>query len=590
VWGVGCGVWGVGWMGGWVGLPSASCLLPSAFPSAFPRPQPSAFPSALCPPFCPLPSLLPSAFPSAFPYPPSTMNTPTLILGIDIGTTSTKAILFTPQGDIVAQHATGYPLLSPEPSVQEQEPNQILAAVVNSVRAVADRSPVPPAQWAGMCLSAAMHSLIAVDAQGRPLTRSMTWADRRSAPWAEKVRQQHHGREIYHCTGTPIHPMSPLIKLLWLQHESPEVFRQAAKFISIKEYVTLRWFGEYVVDHSIANATGMLNMRALDWDGDALALAGIGRDRLSQLVPTTHILRGMKTEYAQAMGIPADLPVVIGASDGVLANLGVGAIAPGITAITIGTSGALRGVVDRPATDPLERLFCYALTEKHWVLGGAVNNGGIILRWIRDNFSAEEVATAQEMDTDPYELITALAADIPPGADGLIFHPYLAGERSPLWDADARGSFFGLTLHHTRAHLIRAVMEGILYNLYVVMQSLQQAVGTTQSLRASGGFVRSPLWRQMLADIFNQEVIIPDSYEASGLGAAFLGLYALGYRNSLEETMADFDAIGCHQPIPENVAQYRKVMPHFTGLLDTFSREYGAIAQLQRELSPSPWD
>jgi len=506
------------------------------------------------------------------------------MLGIDIGTTSTKAILFTPTGDIVAQHALGYPLLSPEPDIQEQEPDQILAAVVNTIRAVADASPIPPDQWMGMCLSAAMHSLIAVDDQGTPITRSMTWADRRSAAWADKVRQQHHGREIYNRTGTPIHPMSPLIKLMWLRHEDPDTFQRAAKFISIKEYVLHRWFGEYVVDHSIANATGMFNMKALDWDGEALAMVEVGRDRLSQLVSTTHVMRGIKPDYAQAMGIPAELPVVVGASDGVLANLGVGAIAPGIVAITIGTSGALRGVVDRPVTDPLQRLFCYALTENHWVLGGAVNNGGIILRWVRDNFAEMEVAVARQQQQDPYELLTALAATVPPGSDGLIFHPYLAGERSPLWDADARGSFFGLNLHHTRSHLVRAVMEGILYNLYVVMQSLQDAVGQTQSLRASGGFVRSPLWRQMLADIFNQEVIIPDSYEASGLGAAFLGFYALGYLSSLEETMPFFDAIDSNKPIPENVARYRRVLPHFTRLLEQFMPEYGAIAQLQLDL------
>ncbi|MBD1910911.1 MULTISPECIES: gluconokinase [unclassified Leptolyngbya] len=513
------------------------------------------------------------------------MNIQPLILGIDIGTTSTKALLFTARGTIVAHHAIGYPLLSPEPGIQEQEPEAILAAVVGCVQAVAQANPIPPDLWVGMCFSAAMHSLIAVDAQGLPLTRSITWADRRSAGWVDKVRLEHNGKEIYHRTGTPIHPMSPLLKLLWLQQEQPEIFQRATKFISIKEYVLYHWFGEYVVDHSIANATGLFNMKALDWDEEALSLANIKPDRLSQLVPTTHVLKGMKTDYAAAMGIPAEMPVVVGASDGVLANLGVGAIAPGIVAITIGTSGALRGVVDRPVTDPLERLFCYALTEKHWVIGGAVNNGGIILRWVRDNFSAAEVALAIQNQQDPYELITALAAQVPPGSNGLIFHPYLAGERSPLWDADARGSFFGLNMHHSRAHMIRAVMEGILYNLYVVMQSLQDAVGLTQSLRASGGFVRSPFWRQMLADIFNHEVVIPDSYESSGMGAAFLGLYALGYLPSLEETMSYFEAVGHHQPNPEHVAQYRRVLPHFVRLLELFRREYGAIAQLQLDLS-----
>ncbi|HEY9736538.1 MAG TPA: FGGY-family carbohydrate kinase, partial [Trichocoleus sp.] len=286
-----------------------------------------------------------------------------------------------------------------------------------------------------------------------------------------------------------------------------------------------------------------------------------------------------------AMTLPTDLPVVVGASDGVLANLGVGAITPGVVAVTIGTSGALRAVIDRPATDPLERLFCYALTENHWCIGGPVNNGGIILRWVRDNLGETEVAEAERQGVDPYTLLTDLASTIAPGADGLIFHPYLAGERSPLWDADARGSFFGLTLHHTKAHLVRAVMEGILYNLYMVMQSLQDAVGTAKSIRASGGFVRSHLWRQMLADIFNAEVVIPDSYESSCLGAAFLGLYALGHLSSLEEAADRFDETYRHQPIAENVVRYCKVVPVFTRLLDQFRSQYDLVARLQVELA-----
>lgn len=513
------------------------------------------------------------------------MTDANLILGVDIGTTSTKALLLTPQGSVVAQHAIGYPLLSPEPAIQEQEPEEILAAVEGCIRAVAAQSPVPPAQWLGLCFSAAMHSLIAVDEQGNPLTRSVTWADRRGTAWADKVRQQPLGKAIYHRTGVPVHPMSPLIKLLWLRDEEPEIFARTAKFISIKEYVTHRWFGEYVVDYSIANATGLFNMKALDWDGEALELAGISSAQLSQLVPTTHILQGMKTDYAESMGIPADLPVVVGASDGVLANLGVGAIAPGTVALTIGTSGALRAVIDRPATDPLERLFCYALTENHWCIGGPVNNGGIILRWVRDTFADAEVGEAQRLGRDPYDLMTDLAATISPGAEGLIFHPYLAGERSPLWDANARGSFFGLTLNHTKAHLIRAVMEGVMLNLYVVMQSLQDAVGPVKSIRASGGFVRSHLWRQMLADIFNAEVAIPNSYESSCLGAAFLGLYALGHTSSLEKAADGFEETYRHQPIPENVAQYCQVIPRFTHLLEQFKGNYGDLAQLQIDLA-----
>ncbi len=365
------------------------------------------------------------------------------ILGIDIGTTSTKVVLFTASGQVVGQHSIEYPLLSPQPEIQEQDPEEIYRAVVGSVQGVIKRYPEAAKSVIGMSFSAAMHSLIAVDSQGQPLTNSITWADRRSAAWVDKIKQQCDAHDLYVRTGTPIHPMSPLVKLLWLRYEQPELFAQAAKFISIKEYVTFRWFGQYVVDYSIANATGLFNMKALDWDAEALDLAGITSERLSEIVPTTHVLSRMEPKAAALMGIPAEMPVVIGSSDGVLANLGVGAIASDTVAVTVGTSGAVRSMLDRPQTDEQERLFCYALTEDKWVIGGAINNGGIVLRWVRDNLADAEVATASLLQRDAYDILTEIAATVPAGSNGLIFHPYLAGERSPLWDANARGSFWG---------------------------------------------------------------------------------------------------------------------------------------------------
>ena len=509
------------------------------------------------------------------------MNEQRYVIGIDIGTTSTKTVLFTDRGEALQEHAVGYPLLSPVPGAAEQDPEEILLAVLITVKQVIQNSQIEPRSIRCLSFSAAMHSLIAVDAQGQRLTNSITWADNRSVKWAEKIKQQ-GGREIYRRTGTPIHPMSPFIKLVWLRHEHGDLFNKAAKFISIKEYIFYRLFQQYIVDHSIASATGLLNLSQLIWDREALEIAGITEAQLSQLVPTTHVLQPMQADYAQRMGIPAETPVVIGASDGVLANLGVGAIAPGVVAVTVGTSGAVRAVVARPVSDPQERLFCYALTENHWVIGGAVNNGGIVLRWVRDQLTDTEVRAAQRLGKDPYELITMLAATVPPGSKGLIFHPYLLGERSPLWNADARGSFFGLNLNHTKAHLVRAVLEGIVYNLSLVLEALEDFIGPAKRIQASGGFARSDLWRQMMADVFNQEVIVPAS-QSSALGAAVLGLYALQVISSLDVSAMISDRER-HQPIIKNVETYRKILPIYKSLLEKFHTEYERIAQLQLEL------
>lgn len=263
-----------------------------------------------------------------------------------------------------------------------------------------------------------MHSVIAVDAQGNPLSKCITWADNHSATWTERIRNEMNGHQIYLRTGTPLHPMSPLSKLTWLRHEEPELFARTHKFISIKEYVFHKLFKRYVVDYSIASATGMFALETLSWDEEALKVAGVTPDRLSEPVPTTFRLEGMDEHWAAEMQLSVLMPFVVGASDGVLSNLGVDAIDPGTVAVTIGTSGAIRTATDRPVTDPKGRTFCYALTENHWVIGGPVNNGGMIFRWFRDHFCSEEVQEAARLGKDPYELLTEIASRVKPGAGG----------------------------------------------------------------------------------------------------------------------------------------------------------------------------
>ncbi|AFH59834.1 gluconokinase [Paenibacillus caseinilyticus] len=505
------------------------------------------------------------------------------VIGVDIGTTSTKSVLFTTKGALVASHNIEYPLHSPKPEIAEQDPDEIFRAVTSTIKYTLQKSGIVPADLLCISFSSAMHSVIAVDEAGQPLTRCITWADNRSAAWTERIRSEMNGHEIYLRTGTPLHPMSPLSKLTWLRHEDPDLFAKTHKFVSIKEYVFFRLFGRYVIDHSIASATGLFNLEALDWDAEALAVAGVTPERLSEPVPTTHALSGLPVEWAAEMGVPADLPFVVGASDGVLSNLGVDAIAPGTVAVTIGTSGAIRSVTDRPVTDPKGRIFCYALTEKHWVIGGPVNNGGMIFRWVRDQLCVSEMETASLLGRDPYEVLTEIAARVKPGADGLLFHPYLAGERAPLWDANARGSFFGLGLHHKKQHMIRAVLEGVIYNLYTVFMALQELIGQPSRIQATGGFARSELWRQMMADIFDRDVHVPVSVESSCLGAAVLGMYALGEIDSLEAVSEMVGGSHHHTPNPAHVPAYQELSRIYVRLSRLLKEEYGHIAAFQKK-------
>lgn len=505
------------------------------------------------------------------------------MLGIDIGTTSTKAVLFSEKGKVIQQENIGYPLYTPDISTAEQNPEEIFQSVLQAISAItkqhSDKKPM------FISFSSAMHSVIAMDVNDQPLTPCITWADNRSEAWAHKIKDELNGHEVYRRTGTPIHPMSPLAKITWLVNDYPEIAERTKKYIGIKEYIFKKFFNQYVVDYSLASATGMMNLKTLDWDEEALNIAGITREQLSELVPTTNVFKNLRPDIAKLIDIEPQTPFVIGASDGVLSNLGVNAIRKGEIAITIGTSGAIRTIIDKPQTDEKGRIFCYALTEKHWVIGGPVNNGGMVLRWIRDELASAEVETAKRLGIDPYEVLTKIAAGVRPGADGLLFHPFLAGERAPLWNPDVRGSFFGLTLSHKKEHMIRAALEGVIYNLYTVFLALTECMnGPVTKIQATGGFARSDVWRQMMSDIFESQVVVPESYESSCLGACILGLYALGKIESFEIASEMIGSTYTHTPKGGAVKEYRKLSPIFIHLSRVLTEDYTRIANYQRGL------
>jgi gluconokinase len=505
------------------------------------------------------------------------------MLGVDIGTTSTKAVLFTEKGEVIQTENIGYPLYTPNISTAEQDPEEIFQAVLKAVSNITKKNPQKNISF--VSFSSAMHSVIAIDTDDQPLTACITWADNRSEAWTHKIKTELNGHEVYKRTGTPLHPMSPLSKMAWITNDRPEIASKAKKYIGIKEYVFKKFFNQYVVDYSLASAMGMMNLQTLDWDEEALTIAGVSREQLSELVPTTQTFSNCDLELAKQMGIDPKTPFVIGASDGVLSNLGVNAIRKGEIAVTIGTSGAIRTIIDKPQTDEKGRIFCYALTENHWVIGGPVNNGGMILRWIRDEFASSEIETAKRLGIDPYEVLTKIAERVRPGADGLLFHPYLAGERAPLWNPDVRGSFFGLTLSHKKEHMIRAALEGVIYNLYTVFLALMECMeGPVTRIQATGGFARSNVWRQMMSDIFESELVVPESYESSCLGACILGLFATGKIDSFEIASEMIGSTYKHTPNEVAVKEYRQLLPIFINLSRVLENEYKQIANYQRSL------
>ena len=496
-----------------------------------------------------------------------------VIVGVDIGMTSTKSVAFDAKGRAGASHSVGYPLHEPVTGYAEQDPDEILDAVLTTVREVAAAA---GGLIAGLSFSTAMHSLVGLDAGGSPLTPSVTWADTRAGQQAERIRASTAGLPLHRRTGTPVHPMAPLPKLVWFHEQEPKLCERVAQWVGIKDYVLLRMCEALVVDISTASATGLLDLSRMAWDPEALQLASITAEQLPELVPTTAVLPRLTRETAEAVGLPTNTPVVVGAGDGPLANLGLGAVRPGMAACSIGTSGALRAMVDHPAVDPLGGVFCYALTEGHWVVGGAINNGGIVLDWAG-------TALAPDLPDPAVEELLALAAQAPPGSGGLIMLPYLLSERAPHWNSLPRGGFVGLTRAHRREHLVRAALEGVCQQLALVLQSMRAAGIEVREVRATGGFARSPLWRQMLADSLGMPVHFPAGHEGSSFGAALLGMQALGVVPSIDVAADMVELAETVQPDTAAAAAYAALLPVFAELYHALVPTFTSL----RRLSPS---
>ncbi|MCB0548311.1 MAG: gluconokinase [Phaeodactylibacter sp.] len=470
-------------------------------------------------------------------------------IGIDIGTTSTKGIALTRDGQTLALERASYPTLNPQPGFQEQEPEALFLAVLEVLDKLARQLERPPE---AIGLSCAMHSLIAADEAGKPLTNALLWSDRRSERQAQKLRGTAEGKALYRSCGTPIHAMSPLCKLRWLQEEQPEVFRLSARFLSIKDYLLLRLCGECRADISLASASGLMDILNLRWHPPALAYAGIREEQLPALAGPEFILR---LNHDKAPPLFRGAPLAVGASDGCLANLGALALSPDELVLTIGTSGALRASRPAPVIDEDKQIFNYRLDEQLFICGGAINNGGIAYQWLSELLGAERLSEAAAMA-------------LPPGADGLLFHPYLLGERAPIWAASASGAFTGLRRHHGPAHFHRAVLEGVAFSLYHIFEGMSPS--GVREIIANGGFTHSPLWVQIVADVFGRPIRIDEQEEATACGAAFVAMKADGVIKDYRELLGLKSSGRIFEPNPACRERYQEGFKRYVELIGSW--------------------
>ncbi|MGW0517905.1 gluconokinase [Crossiella sp. NPDC003009] len=479
-----------------------------------------------------------------------------VVLGIDLGTTATKVVAADRRGRVLALAERGYPMRTDQPGLAVHDPDRVLHAALAAVRECVQTCQEPVR---GLSFTGAMHTLIGLDANYRPITPSLSWADNRAIEQAARLRADPASAQLHRATGTPVHPFAPLSKLVWFAEQDPDT--KPAYWCALKDFVLRHFTGRLVTEHSYSSGSGLMNIHELAWHQPSLELAGIRAEQLPELLAPTDSLP-LRDGVADDLGLPRGLPVVAGGGDGPLANLGVGAVRPGMAALSLGTSGALRVVRTEPGIDERGRTFCYGIAEGYWVLGGAVSNGGVVSQWAAELVGEEDMAD-----------LLAEAALVPPGANGLFALPYLLGERAPWWDPDPRGLLLGLRRDHGRAELTRAMVEGVAQQLALVRDAVRETGAEVSPVRATGGSFRSALWGQLIAAALDTDLEITEDSEGSGLGACLLGWRALGVLSSLE------DAAGLITPT-ETVHPDPELAEHFAAARPRVERVYLALREL----------
>ena len=512
-----------------------------------------------------------------------------VVIGLDVGTTGVKAAAFGIGAPWRRLAVREYPLLHPAPGRQVQDPATILRACGAALAECAGAA--GPAEVAAISVAAGMHGLIALDGELRPLTPLLTWADSRAHEEAASLQHSGRAAALHAQTGVPVHPMTPLTKLMWFARHEPELLSAACWWVGLKE-VVLAWLtGTLTTERSSASGTGLLDMTTRDWSTEAIAICGVRPDQLAPILPTTGLL-ALDPATARDVGLPAGTPVVAGAADGPCGNLGTRAIAPGIVALSVGTSGAARMVVGEPHVDDDRTLFCYALTDEQWVIGGAVSNGGSVMRWAGGALAADVQAGARPGGAD--DAVHELAANVPAGGEGVVMLPYVLGERAPLWDPDLHGAYLGLGPQHTRAHLVRAALEGVCQQMRIIVDRLD-TIELVHAVHATGGVFRSPLWREVMAAALARPVHVVGDAEGTALGAAALALFALGQAPTLHDAVtALFDGAEPPAAIPPDAAlvatydRLRGLVPDYVAALAGVAGRFASAPSARRATHSRP--
>jgi xylulokinase len=488
------------------------------------------------------------------------------ILAHDLGTTGNKATLFdAASGTAVVTALEAYETAYPHPNWAEQESADWWRAARDSTRELLARSGVAPGDIAVVSFSGMMNGALPVDAAGVPLRSAIIWADQRATAEAELLAQCCGVEQVYRRTGHRPGASYTAAKMLWMQRHQPELYARTHQFLQAKDYIAYKLSGAFATDYSDASSTNLFDLERRDWAADMIEAVGLERQKLPPAHPSSAVIGKVSAEAAGETGLLAGTPVVIGGGDGACATVGAGSVYPGDAYNYIGSSSWIAVTAEQPLYDPRMRTFTFAhLDPELYFPTGTMQTAGGSYDWL-------ERLLRGERETPLYDEMGAAAASVEPGAKGLLFLPYLIGERSPHWNPLARGAFVGLTMAHGRAEMARAVLEGVAFNLKMILDAFLEQGAAIQAMRLIGGGARSALWRQILADVYSLPILRPALLaEATSLGAAIAGGVGVGLFPNFRVAHELVQVEEAERPDPAHSRRY-------AALHDLFQQTYSAL-------------
>lgn len=508
-----------------------------------------------------------------------------VFLGIDIGTSGTKTLAINEKGEILADAMETYPCYVPKPLWSEQDPEDWWQATIRAVRRVLAAAKLKPAEVKAIGLSGQMHGSVFLDKQDRVIRRAILWNDQRTAAECREMEERAGGREkLIKLVANPAMTGFTAPKILWLRNNEPRNFERTRKVLLPKDEIRRRLTGEYATEVSDASGMLLLDVARRQWSKKLLSALELDIDLLGRCYESEDVTGQLTPAAAKALGLTTGCLVVGGAGDCAAGAVGNGIVNPGVLSTSIGTSGVVFVHSDEVHVDPQGRVhtFCHAVRGRWHMMGVNLSAGGS-LQWFRNQLCQADMARAKRLKKDVYELLTAEAAEVKPGSEGLFFLPYLSGERTPHADPDARGCFVGLTLAHTRGHLIRAIMEGVAYSMRESLEIFDSLGVPVRQIRASGGGARSALWRQIQADMFGRKVVTINSEEGPAYGVALLAAVGAGaFKDVREACAATIRVVSETAPNRRARAVYDRAFPVYQQLYRSLKQDFQRISALEQ--------